>query len=128
MTDVTKVGAAALAAVKKFADKARAKEDAEPEDPLKPTTGQSGPALDLRVSDLNEKEVMVLRFLDGKDSKFRPYWLEEIAVGCWKKELLKTANSWTRNSLRRLVRADFVTRVERGAYQISPKGREQLRA
>ena len=89
-----------------------------------PKSGQSGPPLDLPPSKLNEKEKVVtatLLKLDGDSSMS----LAELAEKCFP-DGDKKANSWVRNSLRRLVRAGYVAKIDRGTYQMSKAGRKLI--
>lgn len=81
----------------------------------KPSTGQSGPKLKLRSSDLNDKEKAVLTYLK---ENVMPATISEISAECFFGVAAseKQANSWVRNSLRRLVRADLVEKISRGVY------------
>ena len=89
-----------------------------------PKSGQSGPPLDLPPAKLNEKEKVVtatLLKLDGDSSMS----LAELAEKCFP-DGDKKANSWVRNSLRRLVRAGYVAKIDRGTYQMSKAGRKLI--
>jgi len=79
--------------------------------PRAPSSGQSGPPLDLREADLNPKEVRVLRAL----SEGGQQTLKELE-GVFSGEPSSRANSWARNALRRLVRGGLVRRVGKGTY------------
>jgi hypothetical protein len=94
---------------------------------LVPTSGQSGPAIILSVSDLNPKEKKVAETLNGDPSR-KPYLLSDLAVAVWPSQPKVKANSWVRNSLRRLVRGGWVERAEKGTYQITEKGQANLPA
>jgi hypothetical protein len=79
-----------------------------------PTTGQSGPEIELDVEDLNRKERKVVEFLaDATKAKT----LAEMASACFPHEPKARRNSWVRNSLRRLVCAGLVDRVTAGCYR-----------
>lgn len=75
-------------------------------------TGQSGPPISIAKDKLNDKEQKVLEMLESTPSALG---LKYIAERCWPGE--KKANSWVRNSLRRLVRASFAEKVGKGLYQ-----------
>jgi len=85
-------------------------------------SGQSGPALELEASDLNKSETKLLcSFGDYKGG-------EEISIAELAKETFPTkskaqANSWVRNSLRRLVRGSLVEKTDRGTYKLTKAGR-----
>lgn len=94
----------------------------------KPTTGQSGPEIDLKVEELNAKETKVLTALDGKGEGPR----ETISITDLTKIFKSSAaskaqaNSWVRNSLRRLKTGGFIEKAERGEYRITERGRKRL--
>lgn len=77
-------------------------------------------------NELNVKEGRVLsQFV--KPGRPTPKTIAELAKACWPGGRGMTAvraNSWVRNSLRRLVVAALVEQVERGTYQITDLGRE----
>jgi hypothetical protein len=93
-----------------------------------PTSGQSGPPLELVKSKLNGKEEKVVAFL-LEDAN--PVPINALATQCfgdWPEVLetpkpASTANSWVRNSLRRLARAKWVEKVGRGTYRLTEQGR-----
>lgn len=92
-----------------------------------PTSGQSGPALELSVEGLNSKEAKVFAALNGEGSGVRVVMtITDLAAECFKSRGKKQANSWTRNSLRRLVQGGLVEKVERGKYRVSEAGRKKL--
>lgn len=83
--------------------------------------GQRGTVLELKPTDLNKNELAVLRFLTGDGEGRRAYRITEImeALGWHKLSRLK-GNSRVRNSLRRLVRAQWVEHAKihgDGTYQ-----------
>jgi len=86
-------------------------------------TGQSGPPLNLTGAKLNPKEKRVLAVLES-DANALP--LVTLALACFPEEDAKKANSWVRNSLRRLVRGEWVARVGEGTYQITETGRRRM--
>lgn len=93
----------------------------------KPSSGQSGPAMDLPFEKISDKERKVLDFLNGSGSGQRPIMtITQMAEGCFKSLGAKKSNSWVRNCLRRLVRSGNVEKVERGQYRISDAGRKKL--
>lgn len=89
----------------------------------KPSTGQSGPALKLAIEDLNAKELAVIAALVGIQSRT----IAEIAAIAFPRAKEEKANSWTRNSLRRPVCADYVTKLESGTYKLSASGSRRYR-
>lgn len=83
--------------------------------------GQRGPALELKVEDLNPNELAVLRFLTVDGEGRRAYTISEIMEGLgWHEPSRLKGNSRVRNSLRRLVRAHWVEHPQKmgdGRYQ-----------
>lgn len=102
------------------------KADSAPKE--KPTTGQSGPRVDLGFTDLNKKESAVLLAINGKGEGPR----SEITISevCGKvfrgADTTAQRNSWVRNSLRRLVTSEFVEKLSRGTYRVTDKGRKRI--
>ena len=94
----------------------------------KPTTGQSGPEIEVKTEDLNAKESKVLDLLNGKGEGAR----ETVTIPELTKVFKNTAdtkaqaNSWVRNSLRRLVTSGLVEKLERGSYRIAERARKRL--
>jgi hypothetical protein len=113
---VTKKKAAAASAVPAKAKQAKA-----------PKSGQSGPPLDLGYGDLNDNERKVVAVFKGKGER-KPKTIADLAKECFPSKKFAKANSWVRNSLRRLVRADWLEKMERGSYRITDKGRRRLDA
>jgi Mn-dependent DtxR family transcriptional regulator len=68
----------------------------------------------------------VLELLNGDGSGSRAVMtISEMAETLWAKgKGKKVANSWVRNSLRRLMRAGLIEKVERGKFRISASGRK----
>ena len=92
-----------------------------------PTSGQSGPPIELSVEGLNSKESKVFYLLNGEGAGVRVIMpIAEIASTCFKSQSKKRSNSWTRNSLRRLVQGGLVEKVERGKYRVTDAGRKKL--
>ena len=125
------------AAAKKAAPKTPRKKRAPKAKPAKtqakapkkgaPKSGQSAAPIELSLDGLNAKESKVVSALNGAGSGARPVLsIVEIADRCFKSQGKKRSNSWARNSLRRLVIAGLVEKVERGAYRISEPGRKKL--
>jgi hypothetical protein len=92
-----------------------------------PTTGQSGPRIELdpavtrkevdkldmyQRETLSDKERRVFDALKGGAKT-----LTELAEVAFSSKSKKQGNSWVRNSLRRLVCARLVKRVDRGTYK-----------
>jgi len=95
----------------------------------KPTTrgGQGGAAIELSVDRLNAKEGKVFAALNGTGSGVRAIMsIAELAETCFKSQSKAKGNSWTRNSLRRLVQGGLVEKVERGRYRVTESGRRKL--
>ena len=94
----------------------------------KPTTGQSAPHVNVDLDALNDKELKVLGAVNGKGEGAR----EEITIPNLTKVFKNTAatkaqaNSWVRNSLRRLVTGEYVEKLQRGVYRMTEKGRKRL--
>jgi hypothetical protein len=104
---------------KKRTTKARKKKE--------PTSGQSAPLIELSVEGLNAKEAKVFHLLNGEGAGVRSIMtIAEIAGTCFRSRGKKQANSWTRNSLRRLVQGGLVEKVERGKYRVTDAGRKKL--
>jgi len=81
----------------------------------------------LSVSQLNEKEELVLSILNGAGSGIRLILtIAELAETCFKSQGPKQSNSWVRNSLRRLVQQGLVEKTDRGKYRVSDAGRRGL--
>lgn len=76
-----------------------------------PTSGQSGSRIKLGAEQLNAKETVVYSAIRRSRST-----LTELAEACWPRKPKAKANSWVRNSLRRLVRARLVREADAGAY------------
>lgn len=92
-----------------------------------PTSGQSAPPIELSLDALNAKEKLVLAILNGKGSGVRDVIsIADIAAECFMTEDQKRANSWTRNSLRRLVQGGLVEKADRGKYRVSVSARRRL--
>jgi hypothetical protein len=118
---------AAKKTTKKAAKKVAKKVAKKTTSKAKASSGQGGPSLDLPIEKVSAKERRVLESLDGSGTGTRVIWtIVELAADCWKSKSKKQANSWVRNSLRRLVRAGIVEKVERGQFRISDAGRKKL--
>lgn len=78
-------------------------------------SGQSGPKIKLEESKLTEKEAKVLSVVRGtKGSHAELKNLGDLSFPGLEKT---QANSWVRNSLRRLVRGSFVKNIGKGQYR-----------
>ena len=107
--------------------KATSNKKAKAQEKRTPTSGQSGPPIELSVEGLNTKEAKIFSALNGSGSGVRTIMtITELATECFKSRGKKQANSWTRNSLRRLVQSGLVEKVERGKYRVSDAGRKKL--
>lgn len=113
---------------RKTSDKAPAKKTPKKKPPktegAAPTSGQSGPPIELSLDRLNSKERRVLDTLN--EPPVAPMTIEELAETCFKSQGKKRSNSWVRNSLRRLVQGGLVEKVSRGSYRISETGKKRL--
>jgi len=83
------------------------------------TSGQSGPSV--KIEAVNTKEGKVLGALNHGSGQQK---ISEIAKGAFKGKVKSQANSWVRNSLRRLVRGGLVKQVSRGTYALTAKGKK----
>jgi hypothetical protein len=103
----------------------------------KPTTGQSAPKVEIAYEDFNDKEVKILKKLNGSGKGKRDeVKIADLAKAFSNKVPAAQRNSWTRNSLRRLTTGHppgskpdntWVEKIDRGLYQISETGRRSLR-
>lgn len=88
---------------------------------LAESRGQRGSVMSLQAEDLNDNELVVLKFLVGDNEGQRAYRIAEIMEALdWHKPSRLKGNSRVRNSLRRLVRARWVEHSKRfgdGTYQ-----------
>ncbi len=66
---------------------------------------------------LNEKEAAVISLLRRRRAALH---LEEIGAACFQDEGSDKANSWARNSMRKLLSMGLVRRVGRGIYAVGP--------
>jgi hypothetical protein len=105
---------------------AKAPKERKPKDKSskdKPTTGQSGPAIELAKEDLNSKELRIVTVL-SEDAN--PLPITALAAACFKEESAAKANSWIRNSLRRPVRGKWIEKMGRGTYRLTQTGKDRL--
>lgn len=84
--------------------------------------GQGGRPIDLHRRDLNSKELMVVASLYGQSA---PFPLNGLAASTFPAEDTNVANSWVRNSLRRLVRGGWVVKNAPGTYSMTVLGRDR---
>lgn len=102
--------------------------------PKKNSQGQNGPKLSLSWEKLTTNERRVIKSLLPSPGEHRkPMSISEIAAETgWAKRMSQAkANSWVRNQLRRLVRADYVEHAEKikdGNYILTDYGKRQARA
>ena len=98
------------------------------------TQGQSGPKIELTWEGLCTTERRVIRALAPKHGEHkRVMTIADIAheTGWIKREGKKKAYSWVRNSMRRLVRANFVaheSQIKDGRYLLTTYGLRQVRS
>ncbi len=112
---------------RRLAPKKAPKKKRAPKKATKASSGQSGPGLELALEKLNDREKRVVDALNGKGSGSREiFTIDDLAESCWKSKSRAQANSWVRNSLRRLIRGGVVEKVERGQYRIADSGRKKL--
>lgn len=79
-------------------------------------SGSTAPAQTTRPGadiELNDKEEAVLSLLRRRGTGLH---LEEIGATCFRRQTPDKANSWARNSMRKLVEAQLVVKVGRGIY------------
>jgi hypothetical protein len=93
----------------------------------KPSTGQSGPPLELKIEELNSKELKLFHWIDPQGEGVRPEMTIKELAKAFKNtaETVAQANSWARNCLRRLVTGKFVEKLQRGVYRVSEPGRKR---
>jgi len=124
---VAKVAKAPKAAKVPKAKKAAKAKPAKDGEKKKPHTGQSGAAIeDLEYGALNAREKKVVEKLHAEDKNLTIEELSKAFARSAKDE--KQANSWTRNALRRLVRGNLVSKIERGVYKLTRRGNNQAAA
>lgn len=92
----------------------------------------------IKVQGLNSKEETLLgAFADGKEHTIRELkklFLHEAAArlaghykGWTKKDVDATAQSYVRNSLRKLVKLEWIEQTSRGAYKRTGKAADRFR-
>lgn len=81
--------------------------------------GQKGVPLDLPVEYMNPNELAVLRCFGLRDGYRTTLSITEIADKAFPKKSEKRANSWVRNSLRRLVRGSWLESIDRGVFRFT---------
>lgn len=87
--------------------------------------GQGGAPIELVKSKLNDKELRVSAVLYNSLS---PTPLNALSAESFPTESAKQANSWVRNSLRRLARGRWIDKVGPGTYRLSDHGRTRYDA
>jgi hypothetical protein len=89
--------------------------------------GQKGGKLDLELSDLNAKERKLLGVFNPNGARGE-YMIEHLAMvfGREAKNRMQ-AQSWVRNSLRRLVRGKLVEHVGDGTYRMTLMARAMVK-
>jgi hypothetical protein len=94
----------------------------------KPVSGQSGPRIaELAWDDLNKKEKLLLGVFDLEGER-EVRTIEQIGSEAFKNQPLKKQNSWTRNSLRRVMRAGiWLEKTAPGKYRLTQAARTKLR-
>jgi len=90
-----------------------------------PKSGQSGGPLDLPLAKINAKEKKIVDMLN-EAGRGATASLAELAANCFSDTPGKQANSWVRNSLRRLVRGGWAEKADRGSYRITDEGIKRL--
>lgn len=94
----------------------------------KPVSGQSAPPIEsLPFDALNKKEKKVVGCFVARSAR-EVLTIEDLADGAFPSQPAKRANSWVRNSLRRLIRARWLEKVTPGEYRLSKGRRRQVRA
>lgn len=96
--------------------------------PEKAPTGATAPATNepvshLTVEVLNEKEKALLRNLATAPAGLR---LTALAAVTFPKVIETKASSWTRNSVRKPLRLQLITRVGRGTYKLTTAGHRRV--
>lgn len=114
---------AAKLAAKEAKKTAKAEKKTAKSDKPVASTGQGGPAIkDLTAEDLNDKETAILLAL-GTEGHRTEKTIKALADECFPNKKKAQANSWTRNGLRRLVRAKFLEKEGRGVFKQTVDGR-----
>jgi hypothetical protein len=73
---------------------------------------------------LNAKEAKLLGSVFLRPGKPSPKTIAEMAEIVWPEKAKAKANSWVRNSLRKIVKLGILEPVEPGTYDFTPEGRE----
>jgi hypothetical protein len=113
----------------KAAKKVEAKEPKEPKaatEKKTPASGQSGAKIEGLGTEecaLNDKEAELLVKGFGTTGHRTEQTIETLATAVWPNKKAKQANSWVRNSMRRLVRGGLVSKENRGHYLQTEEGR-----
>ncbi len=85
-------------------------------------TGQDGPSIEIGIVDLNTRETMILDYLRESGGADKPTRLDSIQEGAFPTASKKDGYYYVISSLRRLVRAGFIGKIERGVYTLTTKG------
>lgn len=79
-------------------------------------------AMTRHTTTLSPKERRILRAFKWARNGKRT--LTELAERCWSSLNPVKANSWTRNSIRRLVAGSYIEKVGKGTYRLTEIGSE----
>lgn len=75
----------------------------------------------------NDKEIAVMKCLNGGGRRFKSFSIEEMARVCFPDEALSDGRLWVRTSLRRPVGEGWVEKASRGEYRMNAEGRSALK-
>jgi len=89
--------------------------------------GQSAGPIEVAYTDLNKNEKKVLGCFEAKGHR-KAHHLKELAAAAFPSKKAVQANSWVRNSMRRLVRGGLVENLSLGQYRVTDTGRAMLKA
>ena len=95
-----------------------------------PISGQSAPSREIPFENLSPRELKLLTTLNGTGTGARKtFAISVLAMECFGGEAdsEQQANSWTRNTLRRLFIGGWVDKLARGQYKISVKTRKKIK-
>lgn len=88
------------------------------------TFGQGGVVIEnFNPEKLNEKELAVLAAFNVAGPR-ETRKIPDLAATCFPQCTEPQANSWVRNSLRRLIRAKLIEKESRGMFKLTPSGRK----
>jgi hypothetical protein len=113
------------AAVKKTAKAKTAKKYAagHKKTSAKSKQGQNGPALELKVSKMSKDEKKLVTAIYTPKGDRKPHTIRELQTVLGGS--LKAPTTPARNALRRLVRAGWFEKADRGSYKLTEKGRKR---